>query len=460
MDTKSELFDLEREKRELDTFLSTIAGDGTSVIPSATGAVPAKETPSSSAKNKSAFEALPQEPAGLKPDRRAVKMEAPKPPGRKDKAYASEFISKIAEAQPDPLERSGQSGSRSDRISSFLSLDEEKKEDASLRVKVPSGVRPLESFKTMTRFDRTIKPEEDLSLESKPLEIKPPEPKLWETKLPEPKLPESKLRETKPPETKPPEPKLWETKLPEMKPPEPKPREAKPPEMKPPESKLRETKLPETKPRETKPPETKPLPEVKKAATDVKSEKKAEAAGPYDYSPKKGLGKGKWIGISIIVIILLLAGYLGFFSKSFLPGVKNLFKTELGSSASAAKGINLLGVRQRLVYNMKLGKTIRVVEGVAENSTSQTVSKIKIAANLFAADGALLASMESFGGQILVDAQLENLDEAGLVSELNKSKGSDDKIPPRGQIPFMIIFTKELAGVHKLSVSAIDYAKH
>jgi hypothetical protein len=101
-----------------------------------------------------------------------------------------------------------------------------------------------------------------------------------------------------------------------------------------------------------------------------------------------------------------------------------------------------------------------VVEGIAENSTSRPASRIKIAANLYGADGKLLASMESFGGQILIDPQLENLDEAGLISELGKSKASEDKIPPGGQIPFMIIFTKELAGVHKLSVSAIDYAKH
>jgi len=435
MDNKSELFDLEREKRELDTFLSTIAGDGASVFPSAKGEVPAKETPSSSAKNKSAFEALQQEPAGLKPDHPVAKMEVPKPSGRKDKAYSSEFISKFADADPDPLGRAERSGSRSDKISSFLAMDEERKAEAQLRVKVPQGVKPLESFKTMTRFDRTIKSEERLPQESKPLEMKPLE---------------SKPREAKLPESKP----LG------MQPQESKPLEMKPLEMKPREAKLPESKPLETKPREAKPLETKPLPEVKKAGTDIRSEKKTETAAPYDYSPKKGIGKGKLIGILIIVIILLLVGYLGFFSKSFVPDVKNLFKTELGTSTSSAKGINLIGVRQRLVYNVKLGKSIRVVEGIAENSTSQPVSKIKIAANLYAADGALLASMESSGGQILIDSQLENLDEAGLVSELGKSKASEDKIPASGQIPFMIIFTKELTGVHRLSVLAIDYVKH
>ena len=444
MDNKSELFDLEREKRELDTFLSTIAGDGASVFPSAKGVVPAKETPSSSAKSKPAFEALQQKPAGLKPDRPAAKMEMPKPPSRKDKAYSSEFISKFADADPDPLGRAEKFGSRSDKISSFLAMDEEKKTEAPLRVKVPQGVKPLESFKTMTRFDRTIKSEERMPLESEPLEMKPRDAK----------LPESKPLEMKP----------RDVKLPESKPLEMKPRDAKLPESKPLEMKPRDVKLPEskpleTKPREAKPLESKPLPEVKKAGTDIRPEKKTETAAPYDYSPKKGIGKGKLIGIFVVVIILLVVGYLGFFSKSFIPGVKALFKTELGTSTSSAKGINLLGVRQRLIYNVKLGKSIRVVEGIAENSTSQPVSKIKIAANLYAADGALLASMESFGGQILSDSQLENLDEAGLVSELGKSKVSEDKIPISGQIPFMIIFTKELTGVHRLSVLAIDYVK-
>jgi len=450
MDNKSELFDLEREKRELDTFLSTIDGDGASVFPSAKGVVPAKETPASSAKNKSAFEALQQGPAGLKPDRPAAKMEVPKPLGRKDKAYSSEFISKFVDADSDPLERAKQSGSRSDKISSFLSMDEEKKVDAPLRAKVPPGVKPLESFKTMTRFDGTIKSEERLPPEMKTPELKPREARPLESKPLEMKPPETKPREAKPLEMKPPETKPREAKPLEMQPPETKPREAKPLESKP----------LEMKPREAKPLESKPRPEMKKAAADIGAEKKTETAAPYDYSPKKGIGKGKLIGILIIVIILLLVGYLGFFSKSFVPGVKSLFKTELGTSASSAKGINLLGVRQRLIYNIKLGRSIRVVEGTAENSTSQPVSKIKIVANLYAADGALLASMESFGGQILIDSQLENLDEAGLVSELGKSKASEDKIPTSGQVPFMIIFTKELTGVHRLSVLVTDYVKH
>ena len=368
MDNKNDLFDLEREKRELDTFLSTIAEDEASASPSVKSAAPAKEGFSFLADSKSAFEALQQEPAGLVPELPTAKTEVSKPSGRNDKTYSSEFIPKFADVAP--LGLAGDSDAGSDRISSFLSMDEGKKADALPRVTVSPAIKPLESFKTMTRFDGTMKAEERSPIEEKP------------------------------------------------------------------------------------------LPEVKKISTDVKAEKKVDTASPYDYSPKKSIGKGKLVWILIIVIILLLAGYFGLASKSFVPSIGSLFKIEWGSSVSSVKGINLLNVRQRLVHNAKLGKSLRVVEGIAENSTSQPVSKVKVVANLYGTDGTLLASMQALGGNILMDSQLENLDEAGLISELNQGKASEDRIPPKGQIPFMIIFTKELAGVHKLSVSPIDYVKN
>ncbi|MEE9913240.1 MAG: DUF3426 domain-containing protein [Deltaproteobacteria bacterium] len=376
MDNKSELFDLEREKRELDSFLSTIAEDEALAPPATKGIVLSKEALSSLSENKSTFEASQQEPSELKLEQPAVKTDAgpAKPSVRKDKAYATsvnEFIPKFADAAPLGLGK--KSDSVQDSISSLLSLDEAKKPETSSRITVTQTVKPLESFKTMTRFDGTTKSESRVLADVKPLDVKP-------------------------------------------------------------------------------------LAEVKKTPPEVEADKKIDTASPYDFAPRKSFGKGKWIGLSIILIIVLLAGYFWLSSKSLVPGFRSLFKIDWSAgSSSSVKGINLLNVRQRLVYNAVLGKSIRVVEGVAENSSSSPVSKIKILANLYGADGSLLASMESFGGSILIDSKLESLDEAGLISELNKGITSEDKIPPNGQIPFMVIFTKELSGVHRLSVLPTDY---
>jgi hypothetical protein len=372
MDNKSELFDLKREKRELDAFLSKIEEAEPSGSLSLKETVQTKEAPSSSAENNSALEVPHQEPSDLKLEMPVVKDEGTSSPfAYKDKVHTpsvNEFIPRFADAVS--LDLTDQADSAQEKTSSFMSLDEGKKTDTPPRINVVHGVKPLESFKTMTRFDGTMKSDGHVVADM-------------------------------------------------------------------------------------------PLSEEKKISGESEAEKKIDKGNPYDFTPeKKGIGKGKKIWILIILLILLLAGYFWFSSKLSLPGTGSFLKNDPSVPTSSVKEIKLSNVRQRLVYNVKLGKSIRVVEGIAENSASYPVSKIKVVANLYDANASLLASMESFGGDVLIDAKLESLDEAGLISALKGEKTSEDRIPPKGQIPFMIIFVGEPAGVHKLSVLPVDFKKN
>ncbi len=386
MDNKSELFNLEREKRELDAFLSTIAGDEASTPLPVRDVAQVKETLSSSVEDKSWLQTPVYEPSGLKVETPAIKTEeTSRPSVPRDKVSTTsvnEFIpSYVTDAAP--MDFGGNASLPLDKASSIFSLEDEKK-PASPRVVVSPAVKPLESFKTMTRFDGT-------------------------TKYDGPALTEASLKDEK----------------------------------KTPAGIETEKKI------------------EKAGAPDLPIEKKIDKKDAYDFAPKqKGIGKGKWIGILIVLLLLLLAGYFWFSSKSSGPGTGNIFKTDWSVPGSSVKEITLLNVRQRLVYNVKLGRSIRVVEGVAENAASYPVSKIRIMANLYNADGSVLASKESFGGNILIDKQLENLDESGLLFDLNRGQASADIIPPKGQTPFMIIFTREMTGVHRLAVTPVDLIKH
>lgn len=374
MDNKFDLADLMREKRELDSFLSTIAGVEASAPIPVKAITQKKEAASSESENKSVLKDSYQEPAGLKLEKPDIKPEELfKPAAHKDKLYAqsvNEFIPRGAN------EVSSKSSDRFDsfqeRKSSSISFDDEKKTDFRPRVTSAKNVRPLESMKTMTRFDGTMKSET------------------------------------------------------------PSPGEA-------------------------------PPPEEKKPSMDVREEdKKISTTGSYDFEPeKKSTGKGKWIWILIILLILLLIGGYFFLSpKLSMPDFGSIFQFKGSSSVSSVKEIRLLNVRQRLVYNNQLGKSVRVIEGVAENIASYPVSKIKVVANLYNANGSVIASRESFAGNILIDSKLESLDDAGLVSEINSGKTSEDIIPPKGQTPFMLVFTTELKGVHRMSVVPVDFSKH
>jgi len=43
---------------------------------------------------------------------------------------------------------------------------------------------------------------------------------------------------------------------------------------------------------------------------------------------------------------------------------------------------------------------------------------------------------------------------------LKAPKGAAGKIPPKGHVPFMIVFSSEPPGVFKMSISPVDFVKH
>ncbi|MBP7340939.1 MAG: DUF3426 domain-containing protein [Smithellaceae bacterium] len=358
MDNKIDIFDLKREKQELDAFLSTIVETESSASP-VKGAVSSRDFLSSAEDGPVPSDAGRHSPAGPADASYGIRESAaakPRPPA----PNVNEFLPRLGD-----LDLREEPESRLEKASRSSETGETKKTEDLPRIPVSPAVKPLESLKTMTRFDGTTKAGNALD------EIS--------------------------------------------------------------------------------------TPEEKKPSDAVETERKT---GPQDFAPEKKGGKGKWVLAVLIVILLLIGGYLWLFSMKMAPGPADLLKTSIGSSLSSANEINLYNVRQRLVYNGKLGKSIRVIEGIAENTASYPVSRIKIAAKVYGADGALLGTMESFGGNILVDSKLENMDAAALIAELHQGKASEDPIPPKGQIPFMVVFIDETAGVYKLSVVPVAFTKH
>jgi hypothetical protein len=380
MENKKELFDLKREKRELDAFLSTIAEPAASLP--IKGLVQTKEALSALAENKSLPEAARREPSGLELEMAALKLEeAPVQPNHEDETLTpadNEFIPKFTD--PISLKPAEKNVPGHEKMPSLTLLDEGKKTEALPQITDAQGAQPQESYAMLTQIDETTKSDRQ------------------------------ELTRTSPPEEK----KIL----------------------------------------------TKPVPEKK-------TDKAVDKANAYDFAPeKKSAGIGKRIWILIILLLALLIGYFWFYPergsktiesiKSYIP----ISKTGQGDSSSSVKGINLMNIREKLVYNTTLGKNVRVIEGIAENSTPRPVSKIRIVANLYNTERVLLASTESFCGNIIIDEKLESLDANGIISALKDVKTMEDRIQPKGQIPFMIVFTSEPAGVFRLSVLPVDFKKH
>lgn len=211
-------------------------------------------------------------------------------------------------------------------------------------------------------------------------------------------------------------------------------------------------------------PEDDELPAPEKEATV-----KQETARPAR-KVKKASHWGMWVraGILFAVFAAIIQGYLfmnpevGEQSVHWLtqnvPGIDKVLNVEQPKRETAAEKVKFTNVRQRNVANVFLGN-LRIIEGVAVNSATYPIAKIMIMGELYDAKGKVIAAKVSYGGNIVSDERLAGLSEEEIKSALSIPQGSDlsnNRIPPGGKIPFMIVFAREPAGVVKTTIMPLS----
>ena len=211
--------------------------------------------------------------------------------------------------------------------------------------------------------------------------------------------------------------------------------------------------------------------------TDIVSEtpsvKKDEKLKKLTPEPSKKKSKQVSWGASMrlfalfLVFIAAIEGYLWMYPDvgyqtiewmhSNFPMMDQLLGIEKSQRDIITDQVEFINVRQRFVKNESLGN-LRVIEGEVVNRADFPVAKIKVMGELFDSSGALLAARISYCGNVLPDETLGRLKEEEIRSVLSILSGgnlSNDKILPKGQLPFMIVFTREPTGVAKATVTAV-----
>jgi hypothetical protein len=197
---------------------------------------------------------------------------------------------------------------------------------------------------------------------------------------------------------------------------------------------------------------------------DVNSNEEIIEFAPEDV----GSHKITWIALIIVFLILffMAGGFLWFYPEkknqalqwvvSNIPYADKVLTADNEQSDPDTGKIKFVDVRQRFIRNTSLGRDIRIVEGMVKNNTAANISRVKLLGELYDSEGSLLlTSKTSLAGNVLNDDKLENLDEDKIFSALSiapASNLSEAKIPSMGQVPFMIVFTREPAKVFKLVV--------
>jgi hypothetical protein len=201
--------------------------------------------------------------------------------------------------------------------------------------------------------------------------------------------------------------------------------------------------------------------------------KKDEKLGKLTPEPSKKKSKQLSWGSSMrlfalfLVFIVVIEGYLWMYPDvgyqtiewmhSNFPMMDQLLGIEKAQRDIITDQVEFINVRQRFVKNESLGN-IRVIEGDVVNLADFPVAKIKVMGELFDSSGALLVARIFYCGNVLTDETLARLREEEIRSALSVLSGGNlpnNKILPKGQLPFMIVFTHEPTGVAKATVTAV-----
>ena len=187
---------------------------------------------------------------------------------------------------------------------------------------------------------------------------------------------------------------------------------------------------------------------------------------PAEGNKKRG-SIGKFFAyFFLLLLIVLMLGAIYFwmlpqarqraveYLSPYLPMVEQFSKDRMSQDQFAGQVI-IQDVRQRFVNNWLMGN-LRVVEGSAVNAAKYPLTRIQVRGRLYGNGGTMIGEAVSFCGNLLTDAELATLTQDEMQRKLAQPLGNNipnERISPRGQIPFMIVFVHSLPAVEMVTVS-------
>ncbi len=189
---------------------------------------------------------------------------------------------------------------------------------------------------------------------------------------------------------------------------------------------------------------------VQAEALDMPEEKKSRFEGMF------GL---------LLCIAFIAGGVWAWQNTNYLDGLKTLFSSEELTaekvSAEPDDIISELKIVEHRGYplkNKKIGELL-VIEGKVRNNFTTARELISLEAELYGADGKVLASRRQVAGVSLSPFQLEVLDKTELENTLNRKLDiitSNINVLPGAEVPFTVVFSDVPAGASDYKVRIVE----
>jgi len=211
----------------------------------------------------------------------------------------------------------------------------------------------------------------------------------------------------------------------------------------------------------------KPIPEALPDIEGLKVGKTAEPAeGEKGPAPEKETHRTALTVLYLVIALILLAS-LGIWVlpdarmkamqmlSPYVPAIEGRIGAGASKKKSVPEGIQIQSVRQRYVNN-RIAGGMRVIQGDVVNGTEVPMTRIQVKAELADASDAVIAQRQSYTGNLLTDDELTAMPDEAIQQKLTYTQGSpvsNDRVPPGGQIPFMIVVAAEPPGVANVYLS-------
>lgn len=214
----------------------------------------------------------------------------------------------------------------------------------------------------------------------------------------------------------------------------------------------------------------KPIPEALPDIESLVVEKTAEPAEgegeEKEQAPEKETPRTALTVLYLLIALILLAS-LGIWVlpdarmkamqmlSPYVPAIESRIGADASKKKSVPEGIQIQSVRQRYVNN-RIAGGMRVIQGDVVNGTEVQMTRILVKAELADASDAVIAERQSYTGNLLTDDELTVLPDEAIQQKLSYVQGSpvsNDRVPPGGQIPFMIVVAAEPPGVANVYLS-------
>jgi len=215
-----------------------------------------------------------------------------------------------------------------------------------------------------------------------------------------------------------------------------------------------------------------PLPEDRELSREFVAETNllSDAGdGREEEFPLEPRRKRTWLmGILVFLLVVLLLGGAAFYIYppagqavvkqlvEIFPPLGDLLSPGSKIPAVGPAQVKIIDLKQRFVDNA-MGR-IRVVEGMAVNASSESMTRIKVQAELYDVLNVPVRQSVSYCGNLLTDQELKVTPEEQILRKLAIPQGTDisnDRVPPKGMIPFMLVFFGEPPGVVKTLVMPV-----